>query len=477
VAAGFVFVWAVLVGWGLGAGQLQHFDEFLTLERSLGFAQHDWLAVWSNHEPDFHKPPLQYWLAALLLEAGVEVPLAMRVWPFLFGVGTLIATGLLVRTVAPEQPWAVPAAVFLLGASPMLVELSRMAMLDNGDAFFFVLALVAVLRAAREPRWWIVAALAVGLGALQKTPVALLVCVALLPFLALHGGDPRYRPRRLCRSRWFQAGLGVAGTLCLGWALLQTLRFGQEFFDQMVRRQMIDRLAPWRPASGMVNFNLLEWAGWFTSDAFLVWGACVVGVVVATRVDRFRRNRMLMALVGYLVVYAIVMTFAPGPIYSRYLIVAAPVLAAVGAITWTGHVSRPALAALVCAGLAIASVGPSAVGWRRAYGAKREPAIALATDLKGQWATGETPVFVRPDPIHAFPQGLFMVYADPPRRVLLVKRDWGRALREIAGARRLAPPYRGIAHVDDLPEVTARLGPIERVGERDGFVIFRSAGP
>jgi 4-amino-4-deoxy-L-arabinose transferase-like glycosyltransferase len=73
VAALFLLVVTVYYAQFLNNGPLRHYDEYLTLDRSAGFqANGDWATVFGNNRPTFNKPPLQYWISAGLLAAGVS---------------------------------------------------------------------------------------------------------------------------------------------------------------------------------------------------------------------------------------------------------------------------------------------------------------------------------------------------------------------------------------------------------------------
>jgi hypothetical protein len=78
---------------------------------------------------------------------------------------------------------------------------------DSLLGFFWMLALWAALAARRQPRWWLAAGLAAGLGFLSKyTGLFLFLCLGLYAF-----ARPRER-REVARQPWFWAG-GALGSL------------------------------------------------------------------------------------------------------------------------------------------------------------------------------------------------------------------------------------------------------------------------
>jgi 4-amino-4-deoxy-L-arabinose transferase-like glycosyltransferase len=155
----------------LSVGGISHFDEFYTLDRAISFGRMgDWFTVFSGNEPSFRKPPLQYWMSAGLLDAGVGETVALRLPSMLFALGTLAATAWLARAIAPALPWAMPISVGLLASSVQFWSFANSGMLDVGAGFFAAAAVAAAVVALDRPRVWYVVALLLGLGALQKAP-------------------------------------------------------------------------------------------------------------------------------------------------------------------------------------------------------------------------------------------------------------------------------------------------------------------
>ena len=90
----------------LPLGQIQHGDEYLTLDRANSFViRDDFLSVYSNNLPTFKKPPLQYWITAFLIRQGMDLEFALRFPAFLFGILTLINVGVLAYLIDPKNPW------------------------------------------------------------------------------------------------------------------------------------------------------------------------------------------------------------------------------------------------------------------------------------------------------------------------------------------------------------------------------------
>jgi hypothetical protein len=180
-------------------------------------------------EPYLDKPPLLYWLVAASYrlfgvgDAAARLPSAVAVHL------CILLTYLLGRRVVGER--AAFRGALLLGLAPGFVSVGRLLLIDGPLALWATLALFAGFEAVRGPRlrrgWWLLAAVACGLGVLTKGPVAL---VLLLPPLWLH--------RRLTGGRgagWraHLAFLAVVAAVTLPWYVVLCLRvpeFARHFF-------------------------------------------------------------------------------------------------------------------------------------------------------------------------------------------------------------------------------------------------------
>ena len=112
---------------------------------------HDWTCIRGNGHIQMSKPPLQYFLGALLLKSGIPLLFALRLPSLVFSLGTLVFVALLASRLAPGRSFAPIFAVFLLLSSKFFVELSATAFLDSGYAFFIVASVYFLLRAQEVP--------------------------------------------------------------------------------------------------------------------------------------------------------------------------------------------------------------------------------------------------------------------------------------------------------------------------------------
>ena len=459
LAAAVILVFALHYFPMLSAGNILRWDEYLTLERSSGFAQHhDWFTVFGNQSPSFHKPPLQYWLTAVLLDGGVDLELALRLWPFLFGLSLLAAVGLLAHAMAPERPWAIPAAVLVMSGSGLLWNYSVSAMLDTGAAFFATLAVAAFLLAIRRPQWWYVVAAAVGLGSMQKAPTALLACAVAAMAVAATGNSCGVPPREIARNPHFRRSAVLMAVLTLFWPLVQTVRYGRSYFRIALGHQMHERFAP---TLNLADFQM-QWWDWLRGSDFFLWLPAMVAILVLPFMRR-RLETLVPALLFAL--FCASMTLASGRIFDRYLLQAFPLLAAaLGAalalvIPYRPLAAAAALTLALCAGQPFQTV--DSLGLEKGGSAVFIPFLQ---DFSRALRDNETPIRcvwgekwgrIYPAAIHYY-------------------AGHGRKFRTIQDPGQLGknghPPYRGICHAEQFGDLAALWAGLRVVAECDGMV-------
>ena len=305
----------------LGEGPLQGWDEYRTLDRSNGFSiSNDWLTVYSENEPTFKKPPLQYWLTATLLNSISNDTLAARLPSFGFGLLLAISTGVLAYRLNQDNPYAAPSAIFILFSSSLFWQLTISAMLDTGMVFFVVLAVIGTLLALREPRYWYLVAFAIGAGALQKTPIALLIVGTILALIPI---TKRYHGISLAAvvssNHFIFASLIMVVTVIF-WPALQFGQYGSKALRQAYLSQMIERFDP----LGKTGKHK-DWMAVFYRREAIVWIPAMISVTFLPFVFRRFPAFVFTAVVfGFL----LVMSMASGNVYDRYALLILPFLAA-----------------------------------------------------------------------------------------------------------------------------------------------------
>jgi dolichol-phosphate mannosyltransferase len=168
-------------------------------------AHDDWLTPRMLGLPYYEKPPLQYWLTACAYTVFGVRPWTARLVP-------AVAAWLTVLLTFAWGKRALGTRTAFLGCLGLCLSLGfiflgRTVVLDSLLTACVTAAWFAGHRAVRGPTlhrgWWLMSALACGLGILAKGPVAL---VLLVPPVAAYA----YLTRGAARPRWY-AWLGLAG--------------------------------------------------------------------------------------------------------------------------------------------------------------------------------------------------------------------------------------------------------------------------
>lgn len=446
----------------LPVAELWQFDEWYTAERVHGIlTRHDWLTLYENGMPVFKKPPLQYWLSAIFAKEGVQGLLALRLPSFIAAIGVVaLVAGLAVRL--SGRTLAAPVAVALLLCSPQFWVSATSAMLDMGAAFFLLAAVMACFAAWQAPRWWWGVAMLLGLGALQKAPVAV-VAVPVVALVMYMGG---VRP---ARAGWHLWALGLALAGLAFWPLVQGVLHGEGSVEVTYLREQVMRIAP-----GHRDWaRHLRWTDWVAADGVVLWAGLVAGALAAPFVLRGagrqggERRAEAAAVAVWVVLFFIAMTAADGELFDRYLMQVLPFAAAgAGAVL----VSLPPATGLVGAAvLVIAAGGP--VKPAREAGLENEgvaPYRAILANFRASLRPDETPVVCgwEKSDLEIFPGALWLLgSADAPFRRVWSAEDVVRAVE----AGNLAPPVRGLCKVTEYATLSALL-PLRAEGADAGFV-------
>lgn len=181
-------------------------------------------------EPYYHKPPLLYWLVMASYSGFGVRDWAARLIPCTAGLLTVLVTYFWGKRMLGTR--AAFAGALILCLSARFVYLGRMLTMDGLLSLFVVAGLAAAHAAVSGSRidkmWWLLSALACGLGVLTKGPVAAVLMVT--PLIVASWLD-----RRLARCRWPMWALyaSIVAAVACPWYLAVTVRdplFAGEFF-------------------------------------------------------------------------------------------------------------------------------------------------------------------------------------------------------------------------------------------------------
>ncbi|RYH05960.1 glycosyltransferase family 39 protein [Tropicimonas sp. IMCC6043] len=346
-----IFVTAILILWAwtfqarmLSLGAIERIDEFRTLDRVTGFSRAgDWFNVYSLNEPNFRKPPLHYWLGAILYEQGVDLTVSVRAPSMIFALGCLVSTAWLAALVSPGNLWAVPTAVLFLTTSRRFWTSSSQALLDTGVLFFATASLAAAMMALRRPRWWYVSAVLIALGSLQKAPVALAVVVLFLLLTGLTARWHSFRFRSFLKNQHFLISAVLALAVSASWYIFQVAQHGLVVLEVGIANEMIDRFSP-TTNSQMIR-SIAEVIQHLIGDEELLrWPAVAAVLVLPWWLQRYDLLPFPLMVLAYL----LAVVFAGGSIWSRYTLYLASVLCvSLAAVVVTLPIKPRTLTALV----------------------------------------------------------------------------------------------------------------------------------
>ncbi len=137
----------------------------------------DWVTPRLDGEPYLEKPPLLYWLTAVSYRMFGVHDWAARLPPALAVHGSILLLYFFGRRIFGEKP-AFRGAL-ALSLAPGFVSVGRLLIIDGVLTFCTTLSLFSAFEAVRGARlrwgWWLLSAVACGLGILAKGPVALIL--------------------------------------------------------------------------------------------------------------------------------------------------------------------------------------------------------------------------------------------------------------------------------------------------------------
>jgi 4-amino-4-deoxy-L-arabinose transferase-like glycosyltransferase len=213
-------------------------DEMLTAERSREMLLLGRSDVHFNFSPSFEKPPLQYWLTSFSLASLPNKTLAVRIWPWLYGVLTAVVVAMLALVLEAGRPWLIPLSVGLLTSFPLFSTEACRGLLDTGLGLFTTAAILFAQLARKNPIWWLGTAVACLLGSLQKIPIPFLVWLFILVWRFTATAE-----RDRLKSCWLWFSFLGAAIAMLIWPVSQILTF-QVPFQHLFHQEVVDWLGP-----------------------------------------------------------------------------------------------------------------------------------------------------------------------------------------------------------------------------------------
>ena len=226
----------------------------------------DWVTPRINGFPYFEKPPLQYWITAIVFAVFGEDEWTARLWPTGAGLIAVFAVWWTARRLQSRRAGWLAAAVLASSCGYFLA--TQFVTLDTSLTGFLTCALCAFLLAqdvrassADNRRWMLVAWALCALAVLTKGLVGVL-----LPILAVATYVIFARDLALLRRLHLLAGVAVFLAIALPWFVLVELRnpgFSEFFFVhehwQRFTQPVHRRTGPWWYFVPIAVVFLLPW--------------------------------------------------------------------------------------------------------------------------------------------------------------------------------------------------------------------------
>lgn len=396
----------------LFAGTFRIRDEYTTLDRSNAFhVRKEYAVVYSNNIPSFRKPPLHYWMSSVMLDLGLPQNFSARMPSFLFGLGSIVFTGILAALFLPAVPLAAPAAMALVASNAGMIASSKAALLDTGTTFFALAAMTGIVLAIRNSRWWYLVAVACGLGSLQKAPTALLMVAisVIILVVARRMGTPALREMRL--GGHFAASIALTLAIVLAWPALQWIQFGFSSIRQAYWEEMIQRFSP---VAAEADSSRGAWHHYLMNDDMLFRLPALIALFA---MPAFLKRPELYIFAALIALYGFVVFFAQGSVFPRYSLTFVPFLAASLAVAILYYSKNSVVAGALLALFCLQNVFLLDPSWKDAS----EDAPTIAMLEKFSETTGDDAnrsVILcdwRPDKTSRIPPGLFSIHASGGR--------------------------------------------------------------
>jgi 4-amino-4-deoxy-L-arabinose transferase-like glycosyltransferase len=258
---------AVLLYPGLGFPLFEPDESrYAELPREM-LARGDYVVPYLESEPYLDKPPLFYWLVAATFHLfGVSAATA-RLVPALALHGTILLVYLFGRLRFGERA-ALWGALGLMLA-PAFFGMGRLLVLDGLLTFWVTLGLFSAYEAIRGERlhrgWWMLSAVACGLGILTKGPVAL---VLVAPPILLHrwlGG-----PCCAVSRKAVLAFLAIAIAVSLPWYVAVCVRIPEFAYTFIWEHHVLRFLMPFAHERGVWFYGPVLLAGLFPATLLAI---------------------------------------------------------------------------------------------------------------------------------------------------------------------------------------------------------------
>jgi len=266
---------AALVLWCVSLGDLplRDWDEgyYAIVSRDM-YRSGNWLYPTYLGQPFLLKPPLMYWLVALSYHLGGVHEFTTRLPLALLSAAGVPLLYLLGREIFPQRLPSLLAALVYLTLLPV-VRHTRLAMLDGTIITLLLLLLLCLLRTRWQRRWAVGVGICLGLIALTKGIIVLLLGAIAAAFTLAN------RQLAILKNQYFWLGLLLGSVPVFAWYYAQWRHYGEIFLQVHFQAQGFDRIsqAVWGN-SGSYWYYFIEllkygwpWLLFWPGGLYLTW--------------------------------------------------------------------------------------------------------------------------------------------------------------------------------------------------------------
>lgn len=192
------------------------------------------LTLYKSGQPWFEKPPLYFWVGMLSVKVFGENEFAMRLPSILFSLITLLFTYLIVRKLSGDVFSSIIAFLILL-FSPLFFYFSREVRLDSGVVMSIMISLYLIIAGWDKKSFLLLAFPFIAIGFLFKSVISFFSIPIIFIFCLI------YKKWDWIKSKYLWFGFLISLCLLLPWHILQSMKFGQSFWNDYIGYHVITR--------------------------------------------------------------------------------------------------------------------------------------------------------------------------------------------------------------------------------------------
>jgi len=280
----------------LGEGSLHDWDEAIYAQVAKEIAVSDnWLTLtWAGY-PFWHKPPLYFWLTAVVYKMVGINEFAARICSAVFGFGVVALTFWLGLRLFS---WAagVIAALLLLSIDQStychwynFLCQARVGMLETMLTFWLILSLVLVWEANERPRLIALIGITAGFAVMTKAWIGFFALAIPLIYALMTG---QFHARR----RYWSLAILLAGAIILPWHLWQIWIYGYSFLHDYFVVNVFGRITgvlEEHRHSSFFYFDILR-DGFSIVGWGYLWPAAYLWAAWTARTGEYRQRALLL---------------------------------------------------------------------------------------------------------------------------------------------------------------------------------------